>query len=93
MISYQKFFRTLRARDLSQYSLIRKARISSGLLYVLRRNSSYDPDRRIPNGIETKTLARLCNTLNCRPEDIFEQDRYHNDNLREIIQRSAGKKH
>ena len=93
MISYQNFFRTLKTRDQSQYSLIRNAHVSSGLLYILRKNSTFDPEHRIPNGIETKTLARLCNTLNCRPEDILEQDQLHDDHIRETIRLAREKEH
>ena len=61
MISYEKFWETLKAKNISQYKLS---------VYYGVSNSQIS---RIKKGyyISTATLENLCRTLNCRVEDII----------------------
>lgn len=62
MMSYQRFWDTLRASGESTYTLIKHHHISSSTLDKLRKNKP----------ITTTTLNDLCRILNCRVEDIVE---------------------
>ena len=86
MLVYSRFFEILRQKKKSQYSLIYDDGISSSLLFLLRQNASPDPQKNLSRAIRTNTLAKLCTALNCMPQDIFEQDRTHDDQLRQFVQ-------
>lgn len=60
MISYEPLWTTLKDKNVSQYQLIHKYKISAGQLSRLRSNAN----------VSTHTLNTLCNILNCRLEDI-----------------------
>lgn len=62
MIIYDPFWRTLKARNESTYSLINKHGISSATIDRIRKGG----------GITTQKLDDLCKILNCRVEDIIE---------------------
>ena len=62
MISYDRLWVTMKKKGVSQYTLIRKYGISSGLLDRLRKNLD----------TSTHSLSLLCKILNCRIEDIIE---------------------
>ena len=62
MISYDPFYRTLKAQGLSTYKLINQYGISRSLLDRLRHNRP----------ISTVTLNDLCTILHCRVEDVLE---------------------
>ncbi|MBQ9354752.1 MAG: helix-turn-helix transcriptional regulator [Clostridia bacterium] len=62
MIVYDKLWETMKSRGISQYTLIKKYRISTGQLDRLRKNEN----------VSTHTLDLLCSILNCRLEDIAE---------------------
>lgn len=62
MMSYRRFWETLRASDESTYTLIKNHHISSSTLDKLRKNKP----------LTTTTLNDLCRVLNCRVEDIVE---------------------
>ena len=62
MIVYNRLWETLSKRNISQYTLINKYRISTGQLDRLRKNDN----------VSTHTLNALCAILNCRIEDICE---------------------
>ena len=62
MISFEKLWRTMKERGISQYKLIKEYKISTGQLDRLRKNDN----------ISTYTLNQLCQILNCRIEDIAE---------------------
>ncbi|MDO4492526.1 MAG: helix-turn-helix transcriptional regulator [Clostridia bacterium] len=62
MIVYDRLWKTMREKGVSQYRLIREYRISTGQLDRLRKNAD----------ISTYTLGRLCEILDCELEDIAE---------------------
>ncbi|MBE6984738.1 MAG: helix-turn-helix transcriptional regulator [Ruminococcaceae bacterium] len=62
MIIFDKLWKTMKDKNISQYKLIREYKISSGQLDRLRKNEN----------ISTYTLNQLCKILSCRLEDIAE---------------------
>lgn len=64
MISYEPFWKTLRASKDSTYTLIKNYHISSSTIDKLRKNRP----------INTTTINDLCRILDCRVEDVIE---YH----------------
>lgn len=62
MIVYDKLWRTLKEKNISQYKLIKTYGISSGQLDRLRKNDN----------VSTFTLNVLCGILDCKLEDIAE---------------------
>lgn len=62
MISYNPLWITLKNRKVSTYALIHKYDISSKTIYNLKHNKH----------ITTATLERLCDILNCTPNEILE---------------------
>lgn len=62
MIKYDKLFHTMKERGISQYDLYTKYHVPKSLLDRLRKNKN----------IETVTINKLCNILNCDVEDIME---------------------
>lgn len=62
MIVFDRLWETMKARDISQYKLIKDHKFSNGQLDRLRKNGN----------VSTYTLNQLCGILNCRLEDIAE---------------------
>lgn len=62
MIVFDRLWKTMKERDISQYKLIKEYKISNGQLDRLRKNGN----------VNTYTLNQLCKILNCRLEDIAE---------------------
>ena len=62
MISYEKLWSTMKARNISQYTLIKDYHISPGQLTRLKRNES----------VSTHTIDMFCRILHCRIEDVME---------------------
>ena len=62
MISYRRFWDTMRQSGESTYTLTKQHRISSSTLDKLRRDKP----------LTTTTINDLCRILNCRVEDIME---------------------
>lgn len=62
MIVYDRLWKKLKEKKISQYRLIREYHISTGQLDRLRKNDN----------ISTYTLNRLCEILDCNLEDIAE---------------------
>ena len=62
MIVYDKLWKTMSEKGISQYALIKKYKISPGQITRLKRNES----------VSTHTIDMFCNLLNCRVEDIME---------------------
>ena len=60
MISYEKLWKTMKEKNISQYKLINEYRISAGQLSRLRANSH----------VSTHTLDLLCDILDCDISDI-----------------------
>lgn len=65
MIKYDKLWKTLKDRGISQYKLINTYGISTGQLDRLRKNES----------VSTNTLDKLCDILNCNLCDIAEYEK------------------
>lgn len=62
MIVYNRLWKTMKKRGVSQYTLIKKYGFSPGQLTRIKRN----------NNINTHTVDMLCSILNCHVEDIME---------------------
>lgn len=62
MIVYDKLWKTMEKKGVSTYFLREKAGIDSKTVRRLKANEN----------METKTLDKLCNALNCKLEDIAE---------------------
>ncbi len=62
MIIYDKLWKTMKAKGVSQYKLIHEYGFSNGQLDRLRKNEN----------INMYTLNTLCKILNCAVEDIIQ---------------------
>lgn len=62
MISYEPFWRTLKEKGESTYTLINKYGISSATIDRIRKGE----------GITTQKINDFCKILHCRVEDIIE---------------------
>lgn len=62
MIVYNKLWKTMKAKGITQYALIKKYKISAGQLTRLRANEH----------VSTHTLEMFCRILDCNVEDIVE---------------------
>lgn len=62
MIKYDRLWKTMRKKGISQYDLSKKYHVNNALLHKLRHNLN----------IEVFTLDKLCNILDCQIEDIVE---------------------
>ena len=62
MISYKPLWETMKRKGITTYSLIEKYDVLSKTVYNLKHNKH----------ITTATLERLCEILDCTPNDIVE---------------------
>ena len=62
MISFEKLWKTMKEKNISQYKLIKEYGFSTGQLDRLRKNGN----------INTYTLNQLCTILDCDLNDIAE---------------------
>ena len=62
MIWYERLWRTMDEKGITQYALIKKYGISPSQITRLKRNES----------VSTHTIEMFCQILNCRVEDIME---------------------
>ena len=62
MIIYDRLWKTMKSKGISQYKLIREYGFSSGQLDRIRKGEN----------INLYTLDTLCRILNCAVEDIIE---------------------
>lgn len=62
MIIFDKLWKTMKEKNVSQYALIKNYGFSTGQLDRLRKNGN----------INTYTLNQLCEILDCDLEDIAE---------------------
>lgn len=60
MIVYDRLWKTMKKKGVSQYSLIKDYHVNEAQLYRLRKNMV----------VKTVTLDRLCEILDCEIEDI-----------------------
>ena len=61
MISYEKLWETMKEKDVTQYTLIKKYNISPGQITRLKRNES----------VSTHTIELFCKILKCKVEDVM----------------------
>lgn len=62
MISYDNLWKVMHEKGVSQYTLIKKHKISPAQITRLKRNES----------VSTHTIEIFCRILDCRVEDIME---------------------
>lgn len=62
MISYNKLWKTMQDKGISQYTLIKQYGISPAQITRLKRNES----------VSTHTIDIFCRILKCKIEDIME---------------------
>ena len=62
MISYEKLWKTMKEKGVTQYTLIKTYRISPAQITRLKRNES----------VSTHTIEMFCKILSCRVEDVME---------------------
>lgn len=62
MISFDKLWRLMKERGISQYALIKKYNVSPGQITRLKRNES----------VSTHTVEMFCEILDCDVGDIME---------------------
>ena len=62
MIVFDRLWKTMKTKNISTYVLREKCGIDSKTVRRLRANEN----------VETKTLDKLCEALDCRLEDIAE---------------------
>ncbi len=62
MIKYDRLWKTMKEKNISQYTLIHTYGMSTGQLDRLRKNAN----------VNLYTLDRLCEILKCNLEDIAE---------------------
>lgn len=62
MVSYEPLWKIMQERNITTYTLINVHGINPRTINNLRHN----------RGITVYTLERLCNVLNCTPNDILE---------------------
>ena len=62
MIVFDRLWETMKAKGFSTYKLREKCDIDSKTIRRLKANEN----------VETKTLNKLCDALNCKLEDIAE---------------------
>ncbi len=60
MIRYDNLWKTMKAKNITQYVLTKEHGISKSLLHRLRNNE----------GVNMNTINTLCNILDCSIEDI-----------------------
>ena len=61
MITYDKLWKTMKEKGVSQYTLIKEYHISPGQITRLKRNES----------VSTHTIETFCRILKCKVEDIM----------------------
>jgi len=62
MISFDKLWGIMKEKNITQYKLIKDYNMSPAQITRLKRN----------HNINTHTISRLCQILDCRIEDICE---------------------
>lgn len=62
MISYERLWITMKKKEITQYTLIKKYGVSPGQITRLKRNES----------VSTHTIDVFCKILDCKVEDIIE---------------------
>jgi putative transcriptional regulator len=63
MISYEKLFNALKENGWSTYRIRQERLIGQGTLTALKNGTG---------GLDSKTVNKLCMTLDCQPGDLME---------------------
>lgn len=61
-VSYTKLWKLLIDKNMSKTQLIKEAKISTNAMAKLGRNED----------VRVEVLAKICNTLDCKIEDVME---------------------
>ncbi len=61
MVCYEPLWQTMKQKGITTYTLIEKHNIQSKTIYNLKHGKN----------ISTSTLEKLCDILNCTPNDIL----------------------
>ncbi len=69
MIKYDRLWKTMQEKEISQYDLYTHHNLNRSQLNRLRHNKN----------VEVNTIDKLCNILHCRVEDIMEH--FPDDNV------------
>lgn len=62
MITYEKLWKTMEEKGITQYALIKQYQISPAQITRLKRNES----------VSTHTIDIFCKILQCKVEDVME---------------------
>ena len=62
MFSYEKLWKAMKERGVTQYTLIKKYGVSPGQITRLKRNES----------VSTHTIEMFCRILDCPVSDVME---------------------
>lgn len=62
MITYEKLWKTMEEKGITQYALIKQYQISPAQITRLKRNES----------VSTHTIDTFCKILQCKVEDVME---------------------
>lgn len=62
MILYDRLWKTMEEKGITQYALIKQYRVSPGQITRMKRNES----------VSTHTIEMFCRILGCRVEDVME---------------------
>lgn len=62
MISYAPLFKTMKEKSITTYALIHRYGINPKIIHNIKHGK----------GISTYTLEKLCNALECTPNDVIE---------------------
>lgn len=62
-ISYDKLFKLLKDKGWTTYKIRQEKLIGQGTLTALKNKTG---------GLDSKTMSRICEVLNCQPGDIME---------------------
>ncbi|MCF2617641.1 helix-turn-helix transcriptional regulator [Oscillibacter valericigenes] len=62
-IVYRKLFDVLKANGYTTYKIRKEKLIGQGTLTAIKNGTG---------GLDAKTIARLCEVLNCQPGDLME---------------------
>ena len=73
MISYERLWRTMKEKGITQYALIKTYHISPAQITRLKRNES----------VSTHTIDVFCKILDCRVEDVMEYRRDVEEEIQE----------
>lgn len=74
MVKYTRLWETMKARNISQYRMIKHYGISTGQINRLKHNMY----------VSTHTIETLCKILNCRVEDVMEIELDMNEEWKNI---------